>query len=616
MTLRPLSHQEKNHVSELLDNLGFTTTKTPTELFRYSFEQDQIISLQVKYPVDMGVRLNIPFEICLFKNAFFLHPRLINNKVLEDINFLAQNLVHISKNLSLEQSIPIHLKQQEFLQLLTTFMPESHSNETERQWLSKTRISLMNKYSTFQNIEVQFHAKLTEALDVVGLYPTWKRPVSLSDGIPPNRKDSCIFYTNSEESEFLIVEKGYITYIRDFSKYHIQARCFFESYSLLLFHLIFQDTFSVHDLLISWIRFSRMTLNPIISVLDSDIINSQEYYDINLEKFLSQGEFGESAIPLPAISNEKLHKFQLYVPDQQIRKLLTKPPKSFEELQAGSLFENALESIKKGALPDAINIFGKILVILNRHHQRNGVVRVLFYLADIARDLNKFPDAISYLKNALEQCKSGEISMENIIQVHEKLGNIYLKMKQYNESKNHFEIIIDFLTNKDPTKYKAAILYIKLKLVRILVDLDHFKEANVLFKDIGRDGARFPNVITNYYLERANYSIKRDAVSSAIQYLKKGAQVKGASKKRLGLCHLELGKLYLYDRGSGYKARDYLEVADRLIGEEKIEDLFLKIKIYELLADSYSKIGEREKMKFVSGRLRQIRNVLQIRGVY
>ncbi len=230
--------------------------------------------------------------------------------------------------------------------------------------------------------------------------------------------------------------------------------------------------------------------------------------------------------------------------------------------------------------------------------------------------MNKYQDAISYLKNALEQCKSGEISMENIIQVHEKLGNIYLKMKQYNDSKNHFEIILDFLANKDPMKYKAAILYIKLKIVRILVDLDHFKEANVLFKDIERDGARFPNVIANYYLEKANYSIKRDAVSSAIQYLKKGAQVKGASKKRLGMCHLELGKLYLYDRGSGYKARDYLEVADRLIDEDKIEDLFLKIKIYELLADSYSKIGDREKMKFASGRLHQIRNVLQIRGVY
>ncbi len=614
--MRPLSHQEKNHVSELLENLGFTNTITSTNLFRYSFEQDQVISIQVKFPVDMGVRLNVPYEICLFKNAFFLHPRLINNKVLEDINFLAQNLVHISKNLALEQSIPIHLKQQEFLQLLTTFMPESYPNESERQWLSKTRISLMNKYSMFQGIEAHFHAKLTEALDVVGFYPTWKRPVSLGDGIPPNRKESCIFYTNREESEFLLVEKGYITYIRDFSKYHIQSRCFFESYSLLLFQLIFQDTFSVHDLLISWIRFARMTLNPIISVLDSDFINSQEYYDINLNKFFTQSDFGDSAIPVPAIANEKLNKFQLYVPDQQLNKLLTTPPKSFEELTVGSVFEDAMQSVNKGELQVAIQFLGKILVILNRHNQRNGVVKVLFHLAEIAKDLNKYQDAIGYLKNALEQCKSGEISMENIIQVHEKLGNIYLKMKQYSKAKNHFEIIIDFLASKDSRKYKAAILYIKLKLVRILVDLDHFKEANVLFKDIEKGGSRFPNVITNYYLERANYSIKRDAISSAIQYLKKGAQVKGASKKRLGMCHLELGKLYLYDRGSGYKARDYLEVADKLIGEDKIEDLFLKIKIYELLSDSYKKIGDRENMKYFLDRLRQIRNILQIRGVY
>ena len=274
--MRPLSHQEKNIVSELFDNLGFKPLGTTLDLRRYSFEQDQIIAMQVKYPVDMGVRLNIPFEICLFKNAFFLHPRLINNKVLEDINFLAQNLIHISNNLALEHSIPVHLKQQEFLHLLSTFMSESYPNESERQWLSKTRISLMNKYSMFQNIEQSFHQKLAQALDTIGLYPTWKRPPSLSDGIPPTRKDSCIFYANEEENEFLTVEKGYITYLRDISRSHIQSRCFFESYALLLFELIFQDTFSVYDLLLSWIRFSRMTLNPLISVLDSDFINSPQ----------------------------------------------------------------------------------------------------------------------------------------------------------------------------------------------------------------------------------------------------------------------------------------------------------------------------------------------------
>ncbi|MBN2156644.1 MAG: hypothetical protein JW776_11440 [Candidatus Lokiarchaeota archaeon] len=614
--MRPLSHQEKNIVSELLENIGFKNTITPSQLYRYSIEQDQIVALQVKYPIEMGVKLNIPFEICLFKNAFFFHPRLINNKVIEDINFLAQNLVHISKNLSLEHSIPIHLKQQDFLQLLTTFMPESYPNETERQWLSKTRISLMNKYSMFQNIEHQYHEKLTQSLDIVGLYPTWKKPVSLSDGIPPSRRESCLFYTNEEENEFLIVEKGFITYVRDFVKYHIQSRCFFETYSLLLLDSIFQDTFPVQDLLLSWIRFSRMTLNPLISVLDSDFINSQEYYDINLSKFLLEGDFGESSIPLPALSHEKLNKFQLYLPDEHLTLLLKNPPNSFEELTVGTFYEDAMQSIKKGELQEAIQNLGRILVILNRYNQKDGVVKVLFLLADIARDLNKLQDAIGYLTNALEQCRSGQISMENIIQVHERLGNIYLKMKQYAQAKTHFEIIVNFLSNKDSIKYKAAILYIKLKIIRILVEQDQFKDANLLFKEIEREGSRFPNVIVNYYLEKANYSMKRNALSSAIQYLKKGSQTKGASKKRLGLCHLELGKLYLYDRNSGYKSRDYLEVADKLIDEDKIEDLFIKVKIYELLSDAYKKIGDRESMNFYSDRLRQIRNVLQIRGVY
>jgi len=613
--MRPLSHQEKNIVSSLLENLGFTNIITPMALYRYSFEQDQVISIQVKYPVNMGIRLNIPFELCLFKNAFFFHPRLINNKVLEDINFLAQNLVHISKNLALEQSIPIHLKQQDFLQFLSTFMPESYPNETERQWLNKTRISLMNKYSMFQNIESLHHEKLTQSLDLVGLRPSWKRPISLSDGIPPSRKEACIFYTNEEGNEFFLVEKGYITYIRDFSLYHIQSRCFFESYSLLLLDLIFQDVFSVQDLLLNWIRFSRMTLNPIISVLDSDFINSQEYYDIK-DKFLNQSGLEESAIPLPAIALEKLNKFQLYLPEESLSKLLSTPPKSFEELTVGTMFEDAIDAIKKGQLQEAIQIFGKTLVILNRYKQRNGVVTILFYLADIAKDLNKYQDAIGYLTNALDQCRSGEISMENIIQIHEKLGNLYLKMKNYAESKKHFDIIITFLENKDPAKYTAAILYIKLKIIRILVDLDQFKEANLLFKEIERDGAKFPNVVVSYYLERANYSMKRNAVSSAIQYLKKGSLVKGASKKRLGLCHLELGKLYLNDRGSGYKARDYLEVADKLIGDDEIEDLFLKIKIYEILSDAYNKIGDKDNMNFYSDRLRQIRNILHLRGVY
>ena len=123
----------------------------------------------------------------------------------------------------------------------------------------------------------------------------------------------------------------------------------------------------------------------------------------------------------------------------------------------------------------------------------------------------------------------------------------------------------------------------------------------------------------NFYLERANFFLKKKSVSNAIQILKKGLLIKKTDDS-MNIEHAkilyELGKLIIYERNIGKRAQLHLLEADKLLDERKTEDLLLKVKIYETLSDTFNKTKDFDSMKFYSDRARQIIKILQLRGFY
>ena len=159
----------------------------------------------------------------------------------------------------------------------------------------------------------------------------------------------------------------------------------------------------------------------------------------------------------------------------------------------------------------------------------------------------------------------------------------------------------------------------RLKIAKTMVETNRLKEANTIFKLIFKESDKNPRILMNFYLERANFFMKKKSVSSAIQILKKGLLLKNlddSMKLEHARILYELGKLIIYERNIGKRAQFYLLEADKLLDERKTEDLLLKVKIYETLSDTFNKTKDFENMKYYAERSRQIIKILQLRGFY
>ncbi|MHA1729972.1 MAG: tetratricopeptide repeat protein [Promethearchaeota archaeon] len=631
--MRPFSFQERNTISKLLEEIGFRKELTPQNCERYSIINDSTIALTIKIPISIGVKLNIPFEVVSFYNSFFFRPRLLNSKVLEMINFLAVNLLNFSQNVALEHYFPIDAKKNEFIKLLNKFMPEKYQEE-EKQWISRVRVSLMNKYSLFQDLESNFFNKLYIALEKIGLKPSWRVPISLNKGIPRPKKESVLFYSaqKEEEKEFFIAEKGFFTFLKDFESNRIQIRVAFETYTPLLLELIFGgngnkeensgDILSIHDLILSWIRFSRMVLNPLVKIINSDeYINGSELFEINLQSFL-RNEIPGGAILIPALTREILSKETLFKPS---RKLFNNPPRSFTELKVISKFDDVEKVIQNGKLQDAAEILTQLLITLNRYGHKRGVIHVLFKLAKIGKYLKNYKKTQEYLNNALDICKSGEIPKEMIIKVHDKLGNLFFEKKEYKLAEKHFQIIEKFLSNENFDENIITIQKNRLKIIKTLIESYSLKKSNQIFKKILKDKIveQDPDLMIEFYLVRANYFLKKDSKSKMVQTLRKGILFYEKlppdtiiNGHNLAKIYFEMAKIYLFERKAVKIAKKFLLSADEFLDERKTEDLFLKIEIYDILSESFNKAEDYENMRFYSDRTRQIINQLRLRGLY
>ena len=84
------------------------------------------------------------------------------------------------------------------------------------------------------------------------------------------------------------------------------------------------------------------------------------------------------------------------------------------------------------------------LKIFNKNQQKKVVVSILLKLRKIANLLGNEEIEINYLQSALSIAKSGEVPIDYIIKIHQKLGIIYFKNKNYEKALDHFNIIRNF----------------------------------------------------------------------------------------------------------------------------------------------------------------------------
>jgi tetratricopeptide (TPR) repeat protein len=175
--------------------------------------------------------------------------------------------------------------------------------------------------------------------------------------------------------------------------------------------------------------------------------------------------------------------------------------------------------------------------------------------------LNKDEVAFSYLQSALGVAKSGEVPEEYIIKIHYYLGERFFETDQYEKALSHFNIIVNFLKNEEPSIDKEEYLgmaYLYLGLINIAAN--NLAESKMNFKNALQLGNNSIKVKLNYHLMRAKNYKSKGNLSQAQKLLRTGIDTVGIDYEEklyapiLYDLVLELAEFYIHHRVDSKKA--------------------------------------------------------------
>ncbi|MFX1445598.1 MAG: tetratricopeptide repeat protein [Promethearchaeota archaeon] len=598
----PFSTNEIKSLRQLIEKHGWNIHGYINNHYRYSIRKNNLIIFSIKIPATLPLKLNIPFEVAQFQVSIAFKLWNLDQKAYKIIIYLLKMLRNITDQASIEHNWLItETEKIKLVNLLNSIMPDIITNENERAWLNRIRISLMNKrdqFPTQESVENVFLKKLIELIRSLGLKPTFNQPWELNKGIPKIRTPETLFFSNDEPyDEFFILEKGYLSYFKDleFNKFYV--RSFFDTYTPYILLELYRDNpnFKLELYMENWIKFTRLLLNSTIEILKLGKLNHTDFIQFRPEKELTYEDFEENQnnFPFSSLHYETLISKELYPLHYD---LLNTPPTDFEVIESSNYLIEAQELLQSYKFEEASALLEEALKIFNKHKQRKIVVSILLKLTKIASLLNQSNIELNYLQNALEVSKSGDVPLEFIIKIHYKLGKIYFKIKDYTNALNHFNLIMDFLEedkltlneiNKDEYLGMAN-LYLGL----IKLEHNNATEAKNNLKTAYHIGNTIsPKVKFKYHLFRAIYYKNKNKYSQALKVLKlafSGINLSQIKYQNLIVdLLLEMSEFYIHYRKDTKRAQFYLQTTEKLISKRTIPGLHRAIRWNLLMSDFF-----------------------------
>ena len=623
MSLKPFSSNEIKNLQEVIEKNGWKMNGVIENYFRYSLKKEKIIIFTIKFPITLPLRLNVPFEVVSFRVSIAFQIWNLNQNSFTIILYLMKALRSLAISLTLEHNFPISGKEQNLVSLLNLIMPELIRGENENTWLNRIRISLLNKRDQLQDYSQNQHRSLVESIRNIGLEPTFKLPWELKDGVPKIRASETLFFSNDNEfNEFFIFEKGFFSYFKDIEYKKFYIRSSFDSYSPYILNGLFNKIpeFKIEHLVKNWIKFSRMILNSIIELVESDKIVKSELLNFRPSKELiyrsknfveDQNNFPFSALCYESSVAKELLPFHI--------DLLNNPPTNFEVIETMNLYTEAEELIKKYNFDRATSLLNESLKIFNKNQQKKVVVSILLKLRKIAYLMSNEEMAHNYLQSALGVAKSGEVPIDYIIKIHHKLGISYFKKKDFENALNHFKININFLENEKIPNIKEdyiGMAYLYLGLISL--DLNKIPDSKVYFKKVLEFGNKSPKVKLKYFLTRAIRFKNQGNISQAQRFLKAGltnvdVNFENNDHQYVLIDYiLELAEFYIHHRRDSKKAIYYLNSLENHLSPKEINNIEKAIRWNFLMSD-YCKLILRnnQKSQFHMKESQKLKNQLQ-----
>lgn len=625
MSITPFSHNEIEWLNNFFEDNGWNINGYIENYFRYSLKNDNTIVLTLKFPVVLPIRLNIPYEVANFKISIafqFWNLDSANNL----ISYLVKNLRNFALNVSLDHNFPIKGKEKELVSLLNEIMPDTIKNEKENSWINRIRISLMNKSEKFKLFKKNVIEELGDKLKNSGLNPTFDHPWELRKGIPKLRTSETLFFSNEESfDEFFILEKGFFTYFKDLEFKKMYIRSFFESYSPYIIQKIFDDVESIQlpDLLQNWIKFARLLLNSVIKIITSGDFSKNILLSFRPERTLDNNQFIEdsNSFPFSALHYETIIAKELYPLHSD---LLNHPPSDFEVIEYLNYYTEAEELINNYKFEEATEILTEALKIFNKHKQRKMVVSILLFLKDIALKTNREQVAINYLENALAVAKSGEIPIDYILTIHQELGKIYFKSRNFEKAIHHFNIIINFIENKtdlsEQEKEILGVASIYLGLIyqeqgKITLSKETFRKAFELTSELTKINLLYHLLRARFYKNNGKLSLAQKMLKMSLKNIEID-EIEEENHNILSDLLMELSEYYIHDRQDTKKAHYFLKRSKDLVDRKSIEGLRKSIRWNLLSSDFYSYLIEnKEKAQYHIKESQKLKNQLRTIGI-
>jgi len=627
MPISPFSSNEIKNLREVLEKKGWKINGSIENYFRYSIKNEKILIFTIKFPITLPIRINIPFEVVNFRVSIAFQLWNLNQNAYTMILYLMKTLRNLAISLTLEHNFPLKGREPKLIDLLNLIIPELIRDEHENIWLNRIRISLMNKREQLKDLSEQQHRNLVGSLINLGLEPSFNLPWELKNGVPKIRTSEALFFSNEKEfDEFFILEKGFFTYFKDLEYKKFYIRSSFDSYSPHILVDLFNDhpDFKLGLLVENWIKFTRIILNSIIEVIENSKIVPNELLKFRPSKELvyrsknfirDQNNFPFSALCYESSIAKELFPFH--------NDLFNKPPTNFEVIESIDHYTEAEELIKNYRFEEATKLLNEALKIFNKNQQKKVIVSILLKLRKIATLLSNEEIALNYLQSALSIAKSGEVPIDYIIKIHQKLGISYFKNKNYEKALDHFKIIRNFLENESISLTKKSYLgmaYLYTGL--IYLEQNRIVDSKTYFKKVLEIGSNSVKIRLKYFLSRAIHFKNQGNLSQAQRFLKAGLNVNEISfdnnnhQNVLIDFFLELAEFYIHHRRDSKKALHYLNSLENHLSPKEIKNIKRAIRWNLLMSDYYNSLEKnRQKSQFYVKESKKLKSQLQTIGI-
>ena len=636
MRFVPFSQKETSLITDTFQQQKWVQRNTIDDKFEFFVDkQERIISITIEYQMEPPFKMREYFVLGRVKFSLIASIGRISEEFLKklvlywshklrDIDLVFKQAFSIEKFSNIKSKGNV---KKDLLEKFLPILPQAMHDKDENVFFQLIRLALAKEKI---NLDYPTCKKIVEMFKELKLLPTYKfdEIYELKKGLAPTILNNILVFKNPDYEEKIFLEPGYLTYFRDIELENVKMRFMVDTYALKPL----QDCWNVEleSFIKEILKSARFAFTGCINT--TGIADFKKVYFIkkNFDLFVAEyiKNFDPSRNPdskhmvfaIPGAAFDNIRASELIYPTWN---LFTKPPESFDELQARKIYIDSKKQTKHGNFNKTVSDLSAALAIFNKAGQKYGFFLSIVELARIAARVNNYQEAKAKYELALDFAMKNEnlVNEDEIIVIQQEFAETCIKFNDLDNAVRQYTLLFNYLQRARPeTDSKRIDMLIKLN--EIFISRNDFSSLENEIQDYFKKIKSFADkhkdkfIISNYYRVLGMYYSKKGKLSNAASAFKKGlseAQDMELINVEIDII-IEMGKLYLYSKKKNLSlAERYLEQANQIVG--RTDNLRRELEIYEMLHDLYLQEDNMELAGHYNRESQRLRTALKSRGL-